>query len=186
MELGEAEALGVFDDHEAGGGDIHPHFDDRGGDQQIQLTGLEGVDHGVLLRGFEPPVNQADAQVGQCQAQFRGGGLGGLGLELLRILDQGAHPVGLLAGPAGIVDAGDDLGAALVGDGQGIDRGAPRGQFVDDGMVEIGVADHRQRAGDGRRGHDQLVRRDAAAALVAQGQALVDTEAMLLVDQGQA
>jgi hypothetical protein len=53
-------------------------------------------------------------------------------------------------------------------------------------MVQIGIRRHRQRARNGRGGHDQLMRdRLARSALVAQSKPLVHAETMLFVDDGQ-
>ncbi len=66
-------------------------------------------------------------------------------------------------------------------------RRAAGRQLIDDRNVEIGVRRHRQRARNRRRGHDQLMRKATGEpALLAQQQALMHAEAMLLVDDHQA
>jgi hypothetical protein len=88
------------------------------------------------------------------------------------------------------------LGAALGADRNGLDRRAPGGQFVDCRDVEVGVGRHREGARNRGGGHHQLMRRLKrrgitgdrlrGPALVAQRQALVHAEAVLLVDHHQA
>ena len=51
----KAEPLGILDDHGCGVGNVHPHLDDGGGDQHIQLPGLELLHDLVLLMGFILP-----------------------------------------------------------------------------------------------------------------------------------
>ena len=41
VELGEAEAIGVFDDHDGGVGYVDANFDDGGGDEDVELAALE-------------------------------------------------------------------------------------------------------------------------------------------------
>ena len=188
VQLGEAEALGVLDDHQAGVGHVHAHLDHRGGHQHLELAAHEGLHHRRLDVVLEPPVHQAHRQVGQRGGEHLVGFLGGLQLQRLGLLDQRAHPVGLAALDAGVVDAADHLLAARLGHQLGDDGRAARRQLVEHRHVEVGVVAHRQRAWDRRGRHHQHVRRLAGLALFAQGQALAHAEAVLLVDhrQGQA
>ena len=41
VELREAEAVGVFDDHDGGVGDVDAYFDDGGGDEDVEFVALE-------------------------------------------------------------------------------------------------------------------------------------------------
>src|SRR5690606_8667385 len=38
VELGQPEAVGVFDHHDGGVGDVDAHFDDGGGDERVDLA----------------------------------------------------------------------------------------------------------------------------------------------------
>ena len=186
VELGQAQALRVFDDHQAGVGDVHPDLDDRGGHQQVQLPRSEGAHDRLALRPLDAPMDQPNPQLGEAFAQLAGGLLGGLTLQGLGLFDQSADPVGLPSLGAGPPDALDDLVAAAVGEGHGRDGGAARGQLVDDRKVQVGVDRHGERPGYGGGGHDELVRGQALArALLPQAHALVDAEAVLLVDDDQ-
>ena len=52
VELGKAEAVGVFHDHQGSPGHVDPHFDHRGADQHIQFPlGKRGHDP-VFFPGF--------------------------------------------------------------------------------------------------------------------------------------
>ena len=71
----------------------------------------------------------------------------------------------------------------LAGDTPGLDRGAPGGQLVEDGNVEVAVDEQAQRAGDGRGAHHQKM---GVRGLFGQHPALAHAEAVLLVDDGKA
>jgi len=131
-------------------------------------------------------VQQTDAQLRQRRGQLLGRRGGGGQGQRLGLLDQRAHPVGLLATGAGGGNRGEQFFLASARHGQRVHRRAAGRQLVDDRGVEVGVEGHGQRARDGRGGHDQLVRRlRAVVALGAQRQALVHTETVLLVDHHQ-
>ena len=57
MQLREAHALGVLDDHQSGVGYIDAHFDDGGRHQQVDFPVLEAA-HGALL-GRRPACARA-------------------------------------------------------------------------------------------------------------------------------
>ena len=69
MQLGEAEALRVLDDHERGIGDVNAHFDDRGGDQQLDAPGLEFLHHLLLLGGLQATMHQANGDAPESLAR---------------------------------------------------------------------------------------------------------------------
>ncbi len=157
VQLRQPEPFRVLDDHQAGVGHIHPHLDDGGGDQQLQYACLELLHHPLFLHRPHPAVYQPDMQTGQQVLQLGSGILGGLTLQHLRLFDQGADPVGLLALGAGDLDPLDHVAATAVGQRYRGDGGSARRQFVDDRGVEVGIGGHRQGAGDGGGGHDELM-----------------------------
>ena len=123
---------------------------------------------------------------GSAALQRLEGGLRGLRGDLVGLVDDRAHPVGLPAFGAGGADALDQPGPALGRQRDGRHRRAARRQFVDRGHVEVGIGAHRQGPRDRRGGHDQLVWAEPAVhALLAQGQALLHAEAVLFVDDRQ-
>ena len=128
-------------------------------------------------------MHESDAHVRQCRRKQRGTLLDCLRAHLIRLVDHGAHPIGEPARAAGIADAHDDLIAALLRNDDRLHRRAPGRQFVDDGDIQVRKRRHGERARNRRRRHDELVRKaPALLALLPQPQPLLDTQAMLLVD----
>ena len=63
VELREAEAVGVFDDHDGGVGDVDADLDDGGGDEGVDEVLAEAF-HDVLAGGtVHAAVDEADAEV---------------------------------------------------------------------------------------------------------------------------
>jgi len=65
VKLGEAEAVGVVDDHDGGVGDVDADLDDGGGDEDVDVAAME-TGHGDLfvVRG-EAAVEDAEAEAGE-------------------------------------------------------------------------------------------------------------------------
>ena len=162
VELGKAETLRVFDDHQAGIGDVHADFDHRGGDQQMQITLFERLHHRLFFGGLHASVNQTDVQLRQRQLKLFPRGFGSLRFQQFRLFNQRTDPVGLTSFVgAGVAHAVDDIAAARVRNGDRCDRGTARRQFVDGGGIQIGIGGHRQGARNRCSGHDQLMRVEA-------------------------
>ena len=60
VELGEAEALGVFNQHERGVRHVDADLDDGGGDEHLGLAVAEFLHDGFLLVGAHASVKQAN------------------------------------------------------------------------------------------------------------------------------
>ena len=60
MELGEAEALGVLDDHDRRLGHVDADLDDRGRDEDLRLAALEALHRRVLVGARHPAVHEPD------------------------------------------------------------------------------------------------------------------------------
>ena len=183
MQLGQPEALGVLDQDHPGVGDVDTDLDHRGRDQDPQLARSKALHHRVLVLRDHAAVDDPDRLLGHQLGQ-RGRGRLDVGcVDRLAGLDQRTDHVGLVASP-------DPLDQALAGSQQrprarehASDRRDPtRRQLVDDRHVELAKGREREAPRDRRGGHDQQVGR---AALLAQGPALLDAEAMLLVDHDQ-
>ena len=58
MELGESEALGVFNYHKAGARHVDSDLDDGGGDQYLHLARGEAAHYVILVRGLHFAVNE--------------------------------------------------------------------------------------------------------------------------------
>jgi hypothetical protein len=181
VELGQAEPLGLLDDHDAGVGDVDPHLDNRGGDEHRELAVGEVGHHRVLLRRRHLAVDQAHARSDGALEVDRPL-LGRRQIADLALRDQWADPEGLGAGDRDVAQAADHLAHAVHGDGPGRDRRAAGRLLVDAADVEVAVHREFQRSRDRRGRHGQQVR---ALALGLQPLALGHAEAMLLVDHHQ-
>ena len=165
VELAEAEALCVFDDHKGGVGHVHPHFDDGGRHQDLELPSGEGGHDGLLLPGLHLTVEQSHPQLRKDLFLE----LPGVDLHRLQVHQAGRGPV-----PGALLHRrADDIGlpalSGLFADKvvhpltlalphhKGLHRDAARGELVNDGHVQVTVDDQRQGAGDGGGGHDQHV-----------------------------
>ncbi len=188
MELGNAEPVGVFDDHDRGLGHVHPDFDHRGGDQHVEHACPKvGHDHFLLAR-THLAVEKADMQVGQLPLLQPGGLLGDrCGLDPVRTLDQRAHYERTMTGGHLGPDPFERCRLVHRGTGPvGGDRGSARRKLVDGGHVEIAKDDHGRRARDRSGGHHQQVgvgpRAVFAPALGFEPGPLLHPEPVLLVD----
>ncbi|MNJ37667.1 hypothetical protein D3C77_324960 [compost metagenome] len=157
VQLGQAQAFGVLDNHQAGVGHVDPDFDDRGRHQQLQLALLEFGHDRRLFSRLHAPVDQADAQFAQGTAELLEGGFGGLAGQFLGLFDQGADPVGLAPLGASGAYPLDHLEASAVGYQDGVYRRTTRGQLVEDRRVQVGIGAHGQGARNRGGGHDQLM-----------------------------
>ena len=187
VELAEAEAVRVLDDHEGGVGHVHPHLDDGGGHQHVQLPPGEGGHDSAFLPGLLLSVDDAHPEVRE-----------DLGLQGVAVLLRGLHAlgVGLVHGGADDVhlpplahllpDEAVEPLALVLPDEEGLHRGPARGELVDHRQVQVPVDHQGQGPGDGGGGHDQHVGPPGSPALGGEGRPLVHAEAVLLVGDHQA
>jgi hypothetical protein len=89
VQLGQPEALGMFDHHHARLRHVHPHLHHRGGYQHLGAPLLKGTDGPLLLLPGHPPVQQAHRERGkhlliEVAVHLHGGAQ----VELLRFLHQ--------------------------------------------------------------------------------------------------
>ena len=133
VELGEAEALGVFNQHERGVRHVDTDLDDGSGDEHVDLVRGEGAHDGVLFLGFHLAVDGSDAKVGEdlFLQRFRVGG-DGLALvgELVVFRDHGADDVGLAALGDELAQEGVDARMVARRDGKGVNLLPSGGKFV--------------------------------------------------------
>ena len=61
VELGEAEAVGLLDDHDRRVRDVDPDLDHRRRDEHVDLARLERRHDRAALGGLQPAVHAADA-----------------------------------------------------------------------------------------------------------------------------
>ncbi len=181
MKLGEAETLGVLDDHDRRVGDIDADLNHGGRDEHLDLAGQEPRHDDVALRRFHAAVDEAD-DLAQHRVEHLETLLGGRDVEDLGFLDQRADPISLGAFVEHDADAVDDLVEPVERHGARIDRLAAGGLFGEPRDVHVAVVGEHQRARDRRRGHHQHI---GGAALGGEREALVDAEPVLLVDDDQ-
>src|SRR5882672_817448 len=109
MQLRKTEALSVLDDHQRRVRDVHSNLDDRRPHQEVDSSRLE-LRHGErLFLRLEAPVNQPHAELWKLPAERSVRVQRRLQLQTLRLLDQGANPVGLPSRAAGFAYAPQDL-----------------------------------------------------------------------------
>ena len=104
VELGEAEFLGVFDDHDGGFGHIDADFDHGGGDEDAGFAVAEFFERAVAILRRHAAVDEFDRGVdvaGEDIAALDGGGV-----ACVFRVDGGADPEGAFAAIDG---AGDGL-----------------------------------------------------------------------------
>ena len=184
MELGESEAVGTLDDHHRGVGDVHTDLDDGGRQEYLCFARDEAAHSFVLLIGLHLTMYTHDLAVGEVLAVAAEAFVERAHRLLFALLDHGEDDIGLTALLQLTLEEliyPIHLALTLV---VGLDRLAPGWELVDDGDIQVAVEGHGERTRDGRSAHDEDVRVDLLA-LLPQPRALHDTEAVLLVDDGQ-
>ncbi len=73
VELGEAEALGVLDDHDGGVGDVDADFDYGGGDEDLRFVFAEALHDFFFFVAGEAAVQEAELELGKNFAREAGG-----------------------------------------------------------------------------------------------------------------
>ena len=184
VQLGESEALGVFDDHDRRVRDVDADFDDRRRDEDVELPAREGVHDPIFVVRLHPAVQERDS-IGREDVLLQViGHFGGRPeIDLCRFLDERVDDVGLPAEIELLPHELVDLVPPRFGFGDRLDRLSARWHLPHHGDVEIAVGRERQRARNRRGRHHQDVRMHAFRA---QRGALHDAEAVLLVDDRQA
>ena len=115
VELREAEAVGLLDDHDRRVRDVDADLDHRRRHEDVELAALELVHQRAPLGGPQPSVERADAVAAELRApQALGLLLGCARLDGLRLRDERADDVGLAPVVQVAAEACVGLGAALV------------------------------------------------------------------------
>src|SRR5215470_6564112 len=184
MQLRQAEALCVFDQHDRGVRHVYADLDHGRRHQNLNLIRAECPHYAFFLGGLHLSVQQADVEFREdLLAQV----LVHLGrvpqIELFGLLDDRIDDVNLAALFDLVADELVNLLAPVFAAHVRRNRRAPRRHLVDDRDFEVAVNGHRQAARDRRGRHYQDVRVDAAPSKLG---ALQHAEAMLLVDYGEA
>ena len=184
MELRQAEALRVLDNHHARIRHVDADFDDRRRDEDVQLARRERFHHAILAVAFHAAVQQADAVR---RKHFRRKVVRHLGrrfqVDFQRLLHERIDHVRLPSRVELCANERVHVVATRFRLGDGRDR-EPSGRHVmNDRHVEIAIHRERERARDRRRRHDEHV---GMQPLRPQRRALHHAESMLLVDDHEA
>lgn len=184
VQAGQAEAIGIDDDQAVSFGHVDADLDHRGRDQDIAGAGSEVVEGGLLGRFAQAAVDQGQA-FAQGRAQVAGQADGVMAIAIAFLAEGADHE-----GAAAI--AGTDVADQGVHAGPGLDTGGHRSatRWPAGDAADRQVAEDRERQGAGNRrgGQGEEVRTEGliGSAPISQAGTLVDTEAVLLVDDHQA
>src|SRR5438445_3385169 len=115
VKLGEAEALGVLDDHDGGVRDVHADFDDGSGDEDLRFVLAEALHDFLFFVAGEAAMQEAELELGKNLARealvlFHGG----FQLEL-RFFDDGIDDVALMSRSDFAAEKFPDAGKMLLG-----------------------------------------------------------------------
>jgi len=174
VQIGEAVAVGLVDDHGVGGGDIDARFDDGGGDEDVGIAADELQDDFFEFFGLHLAVTDDDL---------------GIGGEFLHVVSDGLDVMDAVVNEIDLTIAGQ-----FAGDGLLETLVIPGHDFGDDGAA-IGWGDgetaditkpeqgHVQGAGDGCGGEGEDIDGEAKAEEFI---FVFDTEALLFIDDDEA
>ena len=184
VHLGQAEPLGVFQDHDARVRHVHADLDHGGRDENPDGPRGEAAHDGILLRRRHSPVDEADLVLREHGLRQTVGGLNGrLEVALLALLHEGADHVRLPSGRQLLPDGFFKPAALRFVQQERPDRSSPGRLSVDHGDVEVAVRRHGERPRDRRRRHDEDVRRPSFPL---KRRPLDHAEPVLFVDDGEA
>ncbi|MDI2023065.1 hypothetical protein PJL18_03611 [Paenarthrobacter nicotinovorans] len=211
MELGNAETVSIKDHHQRGIVDIHAHFDDSGGNQDLGLIGRKrrhgfrlhlrilpsvqgchwNTSQGRLLQeALDDGSHRRELPRPALVLEFRFARFRFAGTEVAVVVrsDLGAHHIDLvsrvdfLARP--LPDAVSPTRVFREPHHVRGDRGAPGGKLVKDGGLKVTEHSHGDGTRNGSCRHHQQVGR--TLCFCPEGIALLHPEAVLLIDHNQA
>ena len=186
VQLRQAEALGVLDEHHAGVRDVDPDLDHRGGHQHVQLPGGERLHGRVALVGALLAVDQPDPQLRAAPPCRRSAPPRRSPPSAPRSRRRGARPRSSGAPPPPRRRGRPRSSAARDRSRSSVRIGCrPGGRSRSVADRQVAVEGQRQRARDGRGGQRQHVRLQLPALRLERGP-LRHAESMLLVDHRQS
>ena len=184
MQLREAEPFGALDDHDGGVRHVNPNLDDRCRHQDLGLAGDEFPHLRLLVGRLHTTMHHTDLIFGKDRLEGLETGLQVLVIKLLIPLDQGIDHINLPSFADLLPEELIELGLAGIVTMKRLDRLTARGQLIDYRDIEVAIKGHGQCPGNWGGGHYQNMGRHGV--LHPKTRALLDTETVLLVDNGQA
>ncbi len=131
-------------------------------------------------------MEDPDLELGELPGrQTRGLLLGGLPVALVRLVDERTDDEGLVAGAQLLADQLEGSLPLTLTDHPGLHGPATGRQLAERRRVEVAVGGQREGARYRRRGHVEDVRSEPVGRLRVERPALLDTEAVLLVDDAE-
>ncbi len=154
MQLREAEALGMLNNHDAGVGYIDAHFDDSSRYENVILAIAKGEQHSLFIGGVHAAMEQGHPQIGKdFGLQMLVFGHGGAQIDLFGIFNQRQNHIGLATlgnlPPHQVIN----LGALPGGMHSGMNRLPSRWQLINLADIEIAMNCEREGARNGRGCH---------------------------------
>src|SRR6266542_3551071 len=131
VELREAVAVGVDDEHDRGVRHVDADLDHRRGDEHVELAALEELHRLFFLRGAHPTVQHGHAALAEALAHGVEALHQRLHVQLLRLLDDREDDVRLRAALELLVDEGVDAVEVRRGAHRRLHRGTSTRQLVD-------------------------------------------------------
>ena len=182
MELREAEALRVFDQHHVCIRHVHADLDHRCRDERLRRAAAECRHHRVLFLWRHATVQQRAFHRREQFAPFRKFRRRSLRLQPFALLDERIDDVSLPPLVELRADEFHRVRQFLRRAHERDDASAPRRHLIKRGHIEVPVKRHRERARDRRCRHHEHIRH---RALAAQASPLHHAELVLLINHRQ-
>ena len=183
VKLRQAESVCVLDDHEIRVRNIDPYLDNGRRDEELHFSAAELLHHRRLLARRQPSMQEPHANSAELSRQLVGGLSRGLGVDLLRLLDQRENDISfapLTQIPGNLIVRSLPLPLA---EPECLDSLLSRGKLIENGDIELPVQRQGDRPRDRRCTHYQQV---DGFSLLLDERALNHAKSVLLVDDRQA
>ena len=162
MQLGQAEAVGVLDNHHRGVGDVHAHLDDGCGYHDLCVPIDKALHLEILVLGSQPTVADTEfvLRLGEVVQQGLIALLQCNHIRVLRLLDARIDHINLSPKRNLLLHEHHDAVAVIAIDMVSLHRLSARRQLIDFGDIKVAILRHGEGAWDRRGGHHQSVGRN--------------------------
>ena len=186
MQLAQPKTLGIFDDHYTGIWDIHTHFNNCCGDENVRLALGEALHFPLLFLRTHAPVDDCDfvLRTRKISQELFVAVLKVFKVQFFTLLNQREYHIDLTALGNFTLHETVEFEPIFFIQMVGLYGLSSRRQLVDGAYVQIPVDAHGQGARDGRGSHHQYVRR--MFVFLPKLGALCHPKTVLLVDDGEA